>query len=332
MISFNELFSILNTNSTFLITSHVNPDADAIGSELALAGILQQLGKKYYILNTSSTPYNLKFLDPDNRIVKFDKEKHSELFDQINVAIFLDLNHLNRTVRMEEYFRKFKGIKVCLDHHTNPEDFTKIQIIDESKSSTGEIIFDFINSIKEIKFNTAVALPIYAAIMTDTGSFRYSKTTPELHKKIALLLEYDLKPEKIYDQIYNQYEFSRVKLLGEALHTLLRSKSKKVGYMIITQENLKVSGGYESDVDGFVNFALTSKGVDIGILFFELRDGLKISFRSKGNIPVNKLAGEFGGGGHVNASGTRLFNVSLDEMITKVIDAADKLLENYKEE
>lgn len=326
MLTNKELFSIISSNTTFLITSHVNPDADAIGSELAIAAILKQLNKKYFILNTSSTPYNLKFLDKSDSIEKFNSEVHSEIFNQIDAAIILDLNHLNRTVRMEEYFRKFEGIKICIDHHTNPEGFTDYSIIDESKSSTGEILFDFIDEIEELEFNYEVALPIYSAIMTDTGSFRFSKTTSVLHKKIAKLLEYGIKPEKIYEQIYNQYEFSRVKLLGEALHTIKLSESGKVSYMVVTQDSLESSGGIESDVDGFVNFALTSKGVEIGILFFELKDGLKISFRSIDDVPVNKLAGEFGGGGHINASGTRLYNVRLDDIMPKVLAYAEKIL------
>jgi len=331
MINFDELFEIFNTNSTFLITSHVNPDADAIGSELAIAGILEQLGKKNYIINTSSTPYNLQFLDRNNSIAKFDKESHKDIFQTIDVAIFLDLNSLNRTARMENYFREFDGKKVCIDHHTNPKDFTDLSIIDETKSSTGEIIFDFISAIEKLKLTKDIALAIYSAIMTDTGSFRFSKTTPELHKKVSLLLEFELLPEKIFDQIYAQYEFSRIKLLGEALHTIAISDSGKISYMVVTQDIVKTANGIESDVDGFVNFALTTKDVKIGILFFELKDGVKISFRSKNDIPVNTLAEKFNGGGHVNASGTRLYNVKLAEVLPKVLEEADKLLLEHNE-
>ncbi len=326
MLNYKDLYSVLSKYSSFIVTCHVNPDADAIGSEMAIVGILEQLGKEYFVINTSDTPYNLEFLDYNNCIETFTSENHGHIFDKVEVAIFLDLNFLNRTVRMQEMFKQFSGFKICIDHHTNPENFADLNFIDETKSSTGEIIFDFIESIDSLKFTNQIALAVYAAIMTDTGSFRFSKTTPELHSKISKLLSYGLKPEKIYDMIYGQYEFSRVKLLGEALHTIKLTDSGKVSYMVVTQESLKISGGIESDVDGFVNFALTSRGVEIGILFFELKDGVKISFRSKEKIPVNKLAKEFGGGGHVNASGTRLFNISLNEIMPKVLKAADKLL------
>lgn len=327
MTKFDELLSILKKHHTFIITSHVNPDADAIGSEIAIAGVLEQLGKEYFILNTSTTPYNLEFLDTKNIISKFDDEIHSEIFEKADCAIFLDLNYVNRTVRMEESFKNFNGKMICIDHHTKPENFADFQIIDESKSSTGEIIFDFINEIEELKFTEDIATAIYSAIMTDTGSFRFSKTTAALHRKIAVLLELGLKPEIIHDKIYAQYDFSRVKLLGEGLHSICISESGKVSYMVVTQESLKISGGIESDVDGFVNFALTTKGVKIGILFFELHDGVKISFRSKDDIPANKLAAEFGGGGHLNAAGTRLFNTRLDDVMPKVLKSADMILE-----
>lgn len=324
MLEFKKLIQVLKENQRFLITCHVNPDADAIGSEIAMAGILKQLKKNYYVLNTSSTPYNLTFLDKENIINKFDEEKHGRIFKEIDVAIFLDLNFLSRTVRMEKYFQDFNGVKICIDHHTNPEGFADYNFIDESKSATGEIIYDLISCCDTLKLNNELALPIYAAIMTDTGSFRFSKTNSTLHKKVSKLLKYNLNPEDIYDKIYAQYEFSRNKLLGEALHTIELTNSGKVSYMTITQESLIKSGAVESDVDGFVNYALTTKGVQIGILFFELKDGIKISFRSKGKIPVNKLAEVFNGGGHLNASGTRLYNVKLKEIMPKVINKAEE--------
>ena len=200
------------------------------------------------------------------------------------------------------------------------------RLYDESKSSTGEIIYDFINSFDEINFEFKIALAIYSAILTDTGSFRFSKTTSAVHSKVASLLEFGLSPEDIYDKIYAQYEFSRIKLLGESLSSIAITESGKVSYMIVHQESLIKCNGIESDVDGFVNFALSTSGVEIGILFFELQDGIKISFRSKGTVPVNLLAKEFGGGGHVNASGTRLFNVTIDEILPKVLESAEKLV------
>ncbi|MEE9429591.1 MAG: bifunctional oligoribonuclease/PAP phosphatase NrnA [Melioribacteraceae bacterium] len=326
MLNYSKLFKLLNTHSKFIITCHVNPDGDAIGSEIAIAGILKQLKKEFIILNTSSTPYNLEFLYKKNLVQKFDEKKHTKYFENFDAAIFLDLNDLRRTAKMEKYFREFKGTKICIDHHLEPEDFTKHRFIDRHKSSTGEIVLDFINSQSKIKLNKDIAQSLYAAILTDTGSFRFPKTTPELHRKVAVLLEHNVKPFDVYDKIYGQDRISRNKLLGNALSSLELSESGKISYMVINQKHLKQTNADESDVNGFINFGLSIAGVKVALLFFELKDGIKISFRSKGNIPVNKVAKQFGGGGHKNASGLRMFDTKLSDVLSKVIDATEKIL------
>ncbi|MBK8947136.1 MAG: bifunctional oligoribonuclease/PAP phosphatase NrnA [Ignavibacteriae bacterium] len=330
MLNHSHLFESLNKFSSFIITTHVNPDPDAIGSEIAIAEILKQLNKKFKIINRSETPYNIKFLDSENFIEVFNEVNHKSVFEDYEAAIVLDLNHLNRTSIMENSFRNFKGKIICIDHHTNPENFTDLKFIDEIKSSTGEIIYDFINFNKNLKMNFQIALSLYSAIMTDTGSFRFSKTNSELHRKVAELLEFGINTEEVYDKIYSQYEFSRNKMLGNTLATISISESGKVSYMIITQAVLKDANGIEADVDGFVNFALNTKGVKIGILFFELENGIKISYRSKEKIPVNILAEKFKGGGHLNAAGSRLYNEKLDNIIPQVIEEAEKLIQNFE--
>ncbi len=326
MINYSKLFEIIKSHNKFIITCHVNPDADAIGSEVAIAEILKQLGKEFIILNTSSTPYNLKFLYKKNFIKKFDETKHHKLFQTFDAAIFLDHNDLRRTVRMEKYFREFTGTKICIDHHLQPENFTKYKFLDNTKSSTGEIIFDFILSQSEIKLTKKIAEALYAAIMTDTGSFRFPKTTAALHRKVAILLEHGVKPYDVYDKIYAQDKISRNKLLGKALSSLKISDSGKISYMTITQRDLKKAKAKEEEVDGFINFGLSIAGVKIALLFFELKDGVKISLRSKGKVSVNKLAKQFGGGGHKNAAGIRLYNIKLSEILSKILNASEKIV------
>ncbi len=326
MINYSKLFELLKLHNKFIITCHVNPDADAIGSEIAVAEILKQLGKKFVIINTSSIPYNLEFLNAKNFIKKFDEKKHLKFFKSFDAAIFLDHNDLRRTVRMEKYFREFTGTKICIDHHLQPENFTKYKFLDKTKSSTGEIILDFILSQSEIKLTKKIAQALYAAIMTDTGSFRFPKTTAELHRKVAILLEHGVKPYDVFDKIYAQDKISRNKLLGEALSSLKLSDSGKISYMTITQRDLKKAEADEAEVDGFINFGLSISGVKVALLFFELKDGVKISLRSKGNISVNKLAKQFGGGGHKNAAGIRLYNITLSRILPEILKAAEKIV------
>ncbi|TSA27018.1 MAG: bifunctional oligoribonuclease/PAP phosphatase NrnA [Ignavibacteriales bacterium] len=326
MNDFSKLKKIIEEHQTFLLSTHVNPDADALGSELAFYLILKKLGKKVKVVNHSSTPYNLEFLDEEKVIQKFNEAEHGQIFEDAEVFVLLDLNQANRIVKMEKGFRSFKGIKVCIDHHLDPENVFDNYFGSADYSATSEIIYDFIEQTKIVGIDYSIALQLYAGIMTDTGSFRFDRTNPRIHRIMAELLETGVNPTTVYDKIYDQFKFARIKLLGEALSTIELDSTNQIAVMSIKLEVLTRTGATEADIDGFVNYCLTIQNIKIGILFYELKDGLKISFRSKGEIPVNKLAVEFGGGGHTNASGTRLYNTNIEEYKEKVIKAAQRYL------
>lgn len=329
MIDFFQLGKIIEENNSFLLTTHVNPDADAIGSEIALYFMLKEMNKKVYIINHSQTPYNLKFLDVDNKIEKYEPLIHSELFNNIDVIVAVDFNRADRTVSMKEKLDKVKGIKICIDHHQDPEDFVDYKFVDQNYCATGHIIYDLIIKTNLVLLNHQTAYPIYAAIMTDTGSFRFERTTSEIHLIAAELLRHNVRPNEVFDRIYDQSKFSKIKLMGRALNTMkLYGKYNQIGYMVLTQEDFISTEAFESDTDSFVNYSLSVEGVKIGILFIELKEGFKVSFRSKGNIPVNQLAAEFNGGGHINASGARIFDSNITEMIPIILYKAEKYL-NY---
>ncbi len=227
-------------------------------------------------------------------------------------------------------FQNSKKLKICIDHHQDEEDFVDHQFIDTTYSATGHIIYDFIKKTGIVKLDYDLAYPIYAAIMTDTGSFRFERTTPELHRIAAELLELNVNPGEVYDKIYEQSYLSKVKLLGTALESLkLHGDEQKIGYMILNQEDFLKCNGIESDTDNFVNFSLSVQNVKIGLLFIELKEGFKVSFRSKGNIPMNKLAAEFNGGGHINAAGARFHKEKMNEMIPIILKKAEEYLEKY---
>ncbi len=325
-MDFSLLKNIISQNNSFIITSHVNPDADAIGSELALYFILKKLNKEVRVINHSQTPSFLSFLDSDNVIEKFEPGQHSEMLNNADVLFALDLNQCNRLVSMEKSFCNSKAIKVCIDHHQDPGDFADHYFIDTNVSATGELIYDFIKETSIVDFDYDIALQIYAAIMTDTGSFKYDRTTPNVHRIVAHLLELGVNPTYVYDQIYDQSKFGKIKLLGGSLASIELFASGQIAVMVVPQKMLQETKTLEADIDGFVNFCLAIENVKIGLLFIELKNGMKISFRSKGKIPVNKLAAEFGGGGHTNAAGTRLFDGSINDLKQKVIKAAEKYL------
>lgn len=328
MIDFEKLKKIVEENKSFLLTTHVNPDADAIGSEIAFYQILKERGKEIYIVNHSATPYNLEFLDVDKRIEKYDPDKHSRLLDNVDVIVALDFNRADRTVSMQDALLQSGKLKICIDHHQDPDDFADYYFTETSYCATGHIIYEFIKKSRIVDLQYETAYPIYAAIMTDTGSFRFERTTPEIHRITAELLELNVVPNEVFDKLYDQSKFSKIKLLGDALESLqLYGAANHISYMAIEQSMFKKLNAEESDTENFVNYTLSIEGVVLGILFIELKDGFKISFRSKGSIPVNKLAGEFGGGGHTNAAGARIRGGNMDENIPKILSKAEEYLD-----
>lgn len=329
MINFQKLADIINSNHSFLLTTHVNPDADAIGSEIAFAKMLIKLGKICKIINHSATPYNLKFLDVDNTIEKYDASKHINYFNSSDVLVALDFNRSDRLVSMQSGFLESNKIKVCIDHHQDPEEFVDHYFIDPDYAATGHIIFELIKKTGIVNLDLDIAAPIYAAIMTDTGSFRFERTTAELHRNVAELLDRGVNPTEIYDQLYDESKLSKIRLLGRSLSSLQLIAENKVGYMVITQKDFIDLEALESDTENFVNYIISAEGVTLGLLFIELKNGFKVSFRSKGDLPVNKLAGLFGGGGHTNAAGARFHNSDMNRSIPDILKEAEKFIINY---
>lgn len=326
MIDLKKLIKIINSNHSFLLTTHVNPDADAIGSEIAFYRILKSLNKNVVIYNHSETPYNLKFLDKKSIIKKYNPEIDKRVFQNIDVIAALDLNRIDRIVSMKEAFKASDKKKICIDHHPDPDSSFDELFIDTNLSATGEIFYTLIKEKKLAKLTRNIAYPIYTAIMTDTGSFRFEKTTPKLHRIVSDLLETGIDPGEVYDKVYDQSKYSKIKLLGKALNSLTLIADNKIAYMVLTKADFKEVGGLESDTDGFVNHSLSIENVSLGLLFIELNDGFKVSFRSKGSLPVNKLAGKFGGGGHRNAAGARLHNSELQEYLPVILKHAEEFI------
>ena len=331
-MDFQKLKKILEQNNSFLVTTHVNPDADAIGSEIALYKVLKKLGKKIFIINHSATPYYLQFLDTENIIKKFNPDTDKKYFDETDVLIGVDFNRLNRLASMEKVFSESKKIKISIDHHQDSEDFVNYYFDDDQYSATGHIIYDFITQSGIVKLDYEIAYPLYAAIMTDTGSFRFERTNAELHRVIANLLDLGVNPVEVYDKIYDQSKPGKIRLLGKALDSIKLIGENRIGYMFLTQKDFTESNASESDTDGFVNYSLSIENVVLGMLFIELKNGFKVSFRSKGKIPVDKLAAIFGGGGHKNAAGVRFHNSSMDEKMNDILKTAEKFLTNNSRE
>jgi phosphoesterase RecJ-like protein len=319
---FEKCKAIIEEGRTFVITTHVNPDGDGLGSEIALARFLLKLGKDVSIINHSTTPPNYRFLDPENEIIHFDPSLHAQKILQADVIFLMDTNHLSRLRSLEPHVRQSKAVKVCIDHHLDRDGGIDLYLIDEPATATGEIVFHFIEYMDKGSVDAPTARALYTAIMTDTGSFRFPKTDPEIHEIAAELIRLGADPPSIFQEVYEKAEINALQLLGKALANLRTVHAGRVAYMQVTREMFSETGTSEYQTDNFIDYTMRIGGVQIGLLFNELPDGVKISFRSKGDIPVNQLAKEFGGNGHLNAAGARLFDRKLDDVRTAVLERA----------
>lgn len=320
---------LVDENQNFILTTHVNPDADGLGSELALNRFLKKLNKQSTIINFSETPANHLFLDKGKEIKTFDADRDGKLLLDADVLIALDMNNSSRLRTMEKYFLESKAKKAIIDHHLEAQDFVDYQLVDLDSPATGEILYKCILTCGPELIDREIAEALYAAIMTDTGSFRFPRTDGDTYRIAAHLIDLGADPNYVYHNLYEENSLGRTKLLGEMLSRVQLAYDGQVSYASLTLEQLERNRVVPDDIDNFVNQASAITGVIVTLFFLEMKDGVKISFRSKGDVAVNELAKEFGGGGHKNASGAKLYNVRLEDTIRKVLQETSKILPDH---
>ncbi len=315
------------SSQNIIISTHTNPDGDAIGSEIALYHLIKQLSRKVTIINDSKTPDNLSFLDNDGIILTGDNPTSINCFYSADLIIIVDLNDSKRLKSVQVPVSKSKAYKICIDHHIDPQDFADMYYVDTESSSTGQLIYDLICEFNDVKLNSEISTSLYAAIMTDTGSFRFPRTTPKVHRIIANLIENGANPVTIYDKIYNSNSMSATKILGEAMSGIKLYLDGILCLMVVTDDMFRRTGAKNEDIDNFVDKTLAINGVKIGILISNIPDKneIRVSIRSKNDYSARELAVLFGGGGHFHAAGARLFDISLDDAKSKIIEIAAKL-------
>jgi phosphoesterase RecJ-like protein len=327
------ILDLIEKHQRFFISTHIRPDGDALGSELALAHFLKKLGKDVAVINSDPPPMNLDWLPGADMIHVFDGSLgQRERIDGADVLFILDTNAIDRLGKLAAPVRSSRGIKALIDHHTHPEIWFDVTYERETASSTGELIYELIAAYDPGMIDTEIASALYAAIVTDTGSFRYSSVTPALHRVVADILERgDLSPASIHIAVYDTRTTESLRLLGRVLETITLRFNGEVAYVVVTPRMLRETGASSEDTEGFVNYALSIEGVRVAIMFLETENGTKMSFRSKADAHVNMWARAFGGGGHKNASGAYL-RVPLEEAIDQVMAAAPRFLEIEPEE
>lgn len=324
-----DVIAVIKNNQSFVITSHSNPDCDAVGSELALAKHLQNIGKKAVIINSDPVPASFRFLDPKSSktIKTYSANKHASIIGKAEVIIVLDASGgWERIGRVGQAFEQTQAIKVCIDHHPDSTDFADIAVVETDAAATAELIYDLITTMNG-QLNQVMAQALYTAILTDTGSFRFPKTSVQTHRIVAELVAAGANPSHIYRHIYEQYPLSYVRLKGHVIDSIKTEAGGQVAYYNLTQETLKAYGVKAADLDGFASLGQEVGGVRVTIFCLELPNKIKISLRSDGTVSINQIALGYHGGGHPSAAGATVTDKAMAEIMVELIEKAKRLLE-----
>lgn len=317
-----QLRQLIGDCRTAVLTAHVNPDGDAVGSVLALWHWLQNRGIDAHVLLPNAAPSNLQWMPGAERMLTY-SARHIDLIASADIVFVLDLNTVTRLGDLGQHIANSSARIVNIDHHTHPQDFAHIAFVDTESSSTCAMIADIIRELSGAESITpAIATCLYTGIMTDSGSFRFPRTTSKLFADVSVLVSKGADPVVCYEEVMNQSSFGRTKLLGAALASLTLHAEGKLCTMIVRRSDLLATSCSVDDVEGFVHHTLTIAGVRAGILFVEVDGEVKCSFRSKGEVFVRDLAALYGGGGHVHASGARIRRMPIDQVVRVVTDSA----------
>lgn len=299
--------AMLDKAQNVILSTHVNPDGDGIGSELALASYLDQQGKKFTILNPSEVPDDIQFLAEYANFHHYDRLSHKHLLPLADLAIILDIGEFDRLGYLGKDLIETGLTTLSIDHHPHKEsNGFSYAVHDVSACATGFLIYDFLKYAQDSTdmISIEAAKGLYVALMTDTGSFRFNNTDAAAHDMAGELIRLGVKPYELYQKVYESMPMQKMKLLGAALENIRLAGSGKLAWFTITREMIQDAGASKTHVGGFTDTVRSVKGVEVAIMIHELGDNrTRLNFRSKGRIKIDQLARQFGGGGHQFAAG-----------------------------
>jgi phosphoesterase RecJ-like protein len=295
----------------FVLTTHMNPDGDALGSEVGLARFLLAQGKQVRIVNQDPTPEVLRFLADDAYPVEtYDPETHDPVLRDADLVVLVDNSAPDRMGRMESIMLATAGHTLCIDHHPSREIPWSRQILDQQACATAIMIYELVRG-HGWTIDSRAAQAIYVGLATDTGFFRFNSADARAYRVAAELLLLGAHPARVYRAIYERNSLAFTRLLGSALAGVQTVGRGDIAFVRITRELIDRLDAADVDTSEIMTALLAMEGISVALLFRELPERqVKVSLRSKGELDVHGLAAEFGGGGHRNASG---FSVSLAE-------------------
>lgn len=324
--------ALLAAPKHIVIVPHKNPDGDALGACLALYHYLQQYGHRLCVLTPNAGPDFLSWMPASEHIMVYEAlpGEGAQKIEEADIIFTLDFNTLSRAEGMRDRLEASEAVFIMIDHHRQPDTYAAYTYSDPDMGSTCEMIYNFMEFLGDTgKINPAIATCLYTGIMTDSGSFRFPGTTGRTHRIIADLIDKGARNAEIHNAVFDINSPDKLQLLGCALKNLVVIKALHTSYITLSRKELMKYNYKKGDTEGFVNYGLSVEGIKLTAFFIQppRENHIRISFRSKGDIPVNEIASvHFDGGGHTNAAGGRSF-LTLEETVEKF----KEILIQYKE-
>ncbi|MEO0529766.1 MAG: DHH family phosphoesterase [Planctomycetota bacterium] len=310
---------------SFVLTTHTRSDCDAIGSELGLLHALEVLGKQVRIVNADAPPERITFLDTENRIEVLGEGVTADEVHQADVHIVVDTSAWGQLGDMAEVIRATPAKRLIIDHHQSGDDLQAAEMKDTDAEAAGRLVLEAIDALG-VELTPAMATPLFAAIATDTGWFRFPSVSSTTYKAIARLVDSGAHPNRIYQTLYDNNTPGRIRLHGRIMQSLSLKLGGRVAFGWATDHDFLETGALLADTEDVVNRLLSVEGVEIAVLFAAMEPGLtKASLRSRGEADVRPVAEHFGGGGHAKAAGVR-YRGSVEEARAAVLAVIERQL------
>lgn len=318
MIDWKRFKQVIDDHQTFCLTSHIRPDCDALGSELGMAGVLEAYGKKVRIVNGQATPPNLAFIDPTRRLQALHEDiRPADIDDE--VLMILDTSAWAQLGPMGEVVKSTAAKVIVVDHHVSEDDLGAEPFKNTTAEATGRLVMEAADALG-VELTPEIAKPLYAAIATDTGWFRFPSASSSTYRQTARLIDAGARPSEIYSELYERETVGRVRLRGTVLARTQTELDGQLVHTYILKDDFEQTGALPTDTEDLINLTLEISGTRFAVIFVEQVDGgFKLSFRSRCGLAANTVAEEFNGGGHKAAAGAFLADGTLQENQDRVL-------------
>jgi len=317
---------VINACNNVILTSHIRPDCDALGSCLGMAGLLESLGKKVRIVCGQEVPGSLAFIDPTNRIMCIGKDVQAEDINDADLHIILDTSAWIQLGDMADVIKNSTYKKIIFDHHEGEDDIDAELFKNTTAEAVGRMIVEAADHLG-VEMSAEVAQPVLAALATDTGWFRFGSVNPGTFRAAAKLIECGAKPSKLYGDLYERETAGRVRLRGTVLARIQTELDGRMAHTYIKPEDYENTGAHPTDTEDLINLALEIEGTVFAVIMVgQVDGGYKMSFRSRCDVAANEVAKQFGGGGHRAAAGAFIASDSFEEVQEQVLTKVREML------